>query len=117
MLSLVLMTLNLLPIPKPNRNGELLVDFMEEFNLFPVNTKFMKSKNKSWTFDYPNCSKAQLDYMLIRRKWQNSVKECRPYSSVTSVESDHRIVTADVKLSLRVSKKSPSNPMKSIDCK
>ena len=33
-----------------NRNRELLVDFMEEFNLFPANTKFMKSKNKLRTF-------------------------------------------------------------------
>ena len=58
-----------------------------------------------WTFEYPNGGKAQLDYVLIRRKWQNSVKEFRPYSSFSSVGSDHRIVTADVKLSLRVSKK------------
>ena len=42
-----------------NRNGELLVDFMEEFNLFPANTKFMKSKNKLWTFEYPNGAKDQ----------------------------------------------------------
>ena len=69
-----------------NRNGELLVDFMEEFNLFPANTKLMKSKNKLWTFEYPNGAKAQLDYMMIRRKWQNSVEECRPYSSFSSVD-------------------------------
>ena len=68
MLGLVLMTLNLLSIPKPNRNVELLVDFMEEFNLFPANTKFMISKNKLRTFEYPNGAKAQLDYVLIRRK-------------------------------------------------
>ena len=29
-----------------NRNGEHLVDIMEEFNLCPANTKFMKSKNQ-----------------------------------------------------------------------
>ena len=50
-----------------NPNGELLVDFMEEFNLFPANTKL-------WTFEYPNGVKAQLDY-VIRGKWQNSVEE------------------------------------------
>ena len=31
-----------------NRNGELLVVFMEEFNLFPAKTKFMKSKKTSY---------------------------------------------------------------------
>ena len=100
-----------------NRNGELLIDLMEEFNLCPANCKFMKSKNKLWTFEYPNGERAQIDYVLVRKKWQNSIKECRPYSSFSSVGSDHRIVTADVKLSLRVSKKSPPNPMKSIDWK
>ena len=38
---------------KTNRNGELLVDFMGEFNLFPANTKFTKSEKKLWTFEYP----------------------------------------------------------------
>ena len=100
-----------------NRNGELLIDLMEEFNLFPANCNFMKPKNKLWTFEYPNGVRAQLDYVLVRKKWQNSIKDCRPYFSFSSVGSDHRIVTADVKLSFRVSKKSPPNPMKSIDWK
>ena len=100
-----------------NRNGEFLVDLMEEFNLCPANCKFMKSNNKLWTFEYPNGKRAQLDYVLVRRKWINSIKECRPYSSFSSVGSDHRIVTANVKLSFRVSKKSPPDPMKSIDWK
>ena len=100
-----------------NRNGELLVDIMEEFNLFPANTKFMKPKNKLWTFEYPNGHRAQLDYILVRKKWQNSVKDCRSYSSFASVGSDHRIVSAKIKLSLRVSKKSPADPMKAIDWK
>ena len=77
----------------------------------------MKSNNKIWTFEYPNGARAQVDYVLVRRKWINSIKECRPYSSFASVGSDHRIVTADVKLSFRVSKKSPPDPMKSIDWK
>ena len=100
-----------------NRNGEHLVDFMEEFSLCPANTKFMKCKNKLWTFEYPNGQRAQLDYILVRKKWQNSIRNCRPYSSFSTVGSDHRIVSAHVKLSLRVSKKSPSDPMKSIDWK
>ena len=61
----------------------------------------MKSNNKLWTFEYPNGKRAQLDYVLVRRKWINSIKECRPYSSFSSVRSDHRIVTAELRLSLR----------------
>ena len=100
-----------------NRNGEYLVDFMEEFSLCPANTKFMRCKNKLWTFEYPSGQRAQLDYILVRKKWQNSIRNCRPYSSFSTVGSDHRIVSAHVKLSLRVSKKSPPDPMKSIDWK
>ena len=90
---------------------------MEEFNLYSANTKFMKSKNQLWTFEYPNGQRAQLDHILVRKKWQNSIRDCRPYSYFSSVGSDHRIVSAKVKLSLRVSKKSPPDPMKAIDWK
>ena len=77
----------------------------------------MRCKNKLWTFEYPSGQRAQLDYILVRKKWQNSIRNCRPYSSFSTVGSDHRIVSAHVKLSLRVSKKSPPDPMKSIDWK
>ena len=39
------------------------------------------------------------------------------FLSFSTVGSDHRIVSANVKLSLRVSKKTPGDPMKSIDWK
>ena len=34
-----------------NRNGEHLIDFMKEFNLFSSNTSFMKPKGQLWTFE------------------------------------------------------------------
>ena len=37
-------------------------------------------------------------------KWKNSVTNTEAYSSFASVGSDHRVVTAEVKLSLRASK-------------
>ena len=40
--------------PTTNRNGEMLVDLMEEFNLFSSNNSFMKPKNQLWTFEYPS---------------------------------------------------------------
>ena len=77
----------------------------------------MQRKHQLWTFEYPNGHRAQLDYILFRKKWQNSIKRCRSFSLFSTVGSDHRIVSANVKLSLRVSKKTPGDPMKSIDCK
>ena len=102
---------------KTNRNGEMLIDFLEEFNLFISNTSFMKPKGQLWTFEYPSGDRAQLDYLIFRKKWRNSVKDSRAFSSFSSVGSDHRIVSSVVKLSLRSSKKAKPHPMKTIDWK
>ena len=100
-----------------NRNGDHLVDLVQEFSLLAANTRLRKKKNHLWSFEYPNGSRAQLDFIMVRKKWQNSIKDCRAYSSFSSVGSDHRIVSASVKLSFRVSKKTTADPMKSIDWK
>ena len=98
-----------------NRNGEMLIDFMEEYNLFSSNTNFMKPKSQLWTFEYPSGSRAQIDYILYRKKWRNSIKDSRSYSSFASVGSDHRIVSSSIRLSLRASKKAKPHPMKTLD--
>lgn len=100
-----------------NRNGEMLSDFMQEYNLFSSNNSYMKPKNQLWTFEYPSGKRAQIDYILFRKKWRNSIKNSRSYSSFSTVGSDHRIVSSHVKLSLRVSKRSKPHPMKTINWK
>ena len=64
-----------------NRNGDHLVNLIEEYDLFSSNNFFRKCPNHLWTFQYPNDTKAQIDYILFRRKWKNSVKDSRSYSS------------------------------------
>ena len=93
-----------------NRNGEKLLEFTQEFNLINTNTRFMNKPSKLWTFTYPSGVHAQLDYILIRKKWINSVKNSRVYSTFNSVLSDHRIVSAKIQLSLRCPKKTPWEP-------
>ena len=100
-----------------NRNGEKLLEYMEEYNLFSASNNFMKHPNQLWSFEYPSGLRAQLDHILFRKKWKNSVKDTRSYSSFSTVGSDHRIVSSHVKLSLRVSKKSKPHPMKIINWK
>lgn len=100
-----------------NRNGEKLLDYIEEYNLFSASNNFMKPQGQLWTFEYPSGQRAQLDYILFRKKWKNSVKDTRSYSSFSTVGSDHRIVSSHVKLSFRASKKSKPHPMKSFDWK
>ena len=66
-----------------------------------LNTNYQKREGKLWTYTYANKSKAQIDYVLINKKWKNSAMNCEAYSSCEDVSSDHRIVTAKIRLSLR----------------
>ena len=89
---------------KTNRNGKHLEDFLEECELKAINTILQKKKGKLWTFQYPNGARSQLDYIAINKKWKNSACDCNAYSSFISVGSDHRVVTARLRLSLRAIK-------------
>lgn len=88
-----------------NRNGSFLADLLPEFNLLVANGQFQKRPGKLWTFkDRATDSLRQLDYILIRRKWRNSLMNAEAFNSFSTVGSDHRIVCAKLRLSLRVSK-------------
>ena len=84
-----------------NRNGQHLTDFMIENRLTCLNTNYQKKDWKLWTYTYANNSKTQKDYVFINKKWKNSVINCEAYSSFEGVSSDHRIVTAKLRLNLR----------------
>ena len=42
---------------------------------------------------------------MVNKKWKNSSKNCRAFFFFESIASDHRIVTAHFKLSLRSNKR------------
>ena len=70
-----------------------------------TNTNYKKKRGKLWTYiSDMSGTRTQVDYILIRRKWKNSVKNCEAYNTFSSVGSDHRILTATLKLSLRVTR-------------
>ncbi len=88
-----------------NRNGRHLADMLIKYDLLAVNTLFQKRKGKLWIFrDRATNSLRQLDYILVRRKWRNSVRNAEAYNTFSTLDSDHRVVAANVKLSLRVPK-------------
>ena len=62
-------------------------------------------EGKLWIYIYANNSKAQIDYVFLNKKWNNSAMNCEAYSSFEGVSSDHRIVTSKIRLSQR--KKTP----------
>ena len=88
-----------------NRNGEHLELFLIENGLLCLNTHFQKRKGKLWTHTYPNGAKAQLDFILLNKKWSNSAQNCEAYNTFYGVSSDHRVVTSRLQLSLRANRK------------
>ena len=87
-----------------NRNGEYLLNLMRECEVLDLSTIFCKRQGKLWTFTYPNGGRAQLDHVLINRKWKNGAVDCQAYSTFHAIRSDHRPVTARIRLSLRANK-------------
>ena len=63
--------------------------------------KLSKKEGKLWTYTYTNNAKAQTDNVFINKKGENSAVNYEAYSSFECVSSDHRIVTAKIRLSLR----------------
>ena len=91
-----------------NRNGKLLRDTLLECDLEVTNTRFRKNKRKMWTFlSDGTLTKAQLDLVLVRNKWKNSVKNTEAYNYLNSLGSDHRLVRTKLKLSLRKAASKP----------
>ena len=95
-----------------NRNGELLHNFALENNLLVTNTRFRKKEPKLWTCILPSGYKVQIDYILVRKKWQNSMMNSQAYNSFASTGSDHRIVTVRIRLSLRANSKTQPKKVK-----
>ena len=48
--------------------------------------------------------KAQVDYIMVNKKWNNSVLNYQSYNTFSSLGSDHRVVTMKMKLSFCQSK-------------
>ena len=84
-----------------NRNGEYLLNLTIDCGLVNISTNFQKNEEKLWTFTYPNGTSSQLDYILINIKWKTCAIDCCSFSTYPPLESDHRICTAKIRLSLR----------------
>ena len=84
-----------------NRNGRDLTDFTLENRLTCLSTKFQKRKGKLWTYTYADNNKGQTDCVFMNKKLNNSALNCKAYSTFEGVSSNHRIVKAKIRLSLR----------------
>ena len=98
-----------------NDNGERMLELLDEHRLIVTNTRFQKPSSKLWTYEDPKRSRHQIDFILWRKKWANSVKNCQAFNTMQTVGSDHRIVTCFVEVSYRVNKAPPSDPLRKVE--
>ena len=96
---------------KSNENGNLMKDFVQANDLIVTNSYFQKKQGKLWSFiSDMSGQKSQIDFILINKKWKNSVKNCEAFITFSSMGSDHRVLTAKIKLSLRKCCSPPRKP-------
>ena len=83
------------------RNGIMLTNFLHENKLICLNTQYQKRSGQTWTHTSLNNFTSQIDFIIINSKWKNNANNSRAYNSFISLASNHCIVSANIKLSLR----------------
>lgn len=84
-----------------NERGEMLVDFCRRTKLFASNTWFKHHKRRRYTWKRPgDTERMQLDYILVRQRYRNSVKDSRSLPGA-DIDSDHNLVACKVKVRLK----------------
>jgi exonuclease III len=86
-----------------NNNGERLVEMCEAARLRLAHSHFENKKSRLVSWKSPKGDYAQLDHIIINQKWWKSIKNCRSHNTMC-IGSDHKVVTATFRLSLRGSK-------------
>ena len=81
-----------------NRNGQHLTNFTIENTLTNLSTKKGEKTKERLIRKQYLCTDRQ---RLYNKKWKNSAVNCEAYSSFAGVSSDHRIVSAKIRLTLR----------------
>ena len=88
-----------------NDNGERMCDFCESNRLVVGSTLFQHKEIHKITWISPDGNtKAQLDHIIINRKWRSSLQDVRACRGA-ECGSDHNLVVSVVKLKLRKTRK------------
>jgi hypothetical protein len=86
---------------KRNDRGEQLVDFCRRYKMMTANTWFKQEKRRRYTWKKPGDSgRYQIDYLLVRQRYRNSVKNARTYPGADA-DSDHNLVAMKMELKLK----------------
>jgi endonuclease/exonuclease/phosphatase family metal-dependent hydrolase len=86
---------------KRNERGQELVNFCKRMKLVVTNTWFRHEKRRRYTWKKPgDTGRYQLDYILIKHRYRNSIKNSRAYPGA-DVYSDHNLVVTKIGLKLK----------------
>ena len=86
---------------KRNERGERLMNFCEKHNVCITNTFFQHPIRRLYTWKSPgDVKRNQIDYILIRKRFRNSIKQCKTYPGA-DIGSDHNPVVATMKIRLK----------------
>ena len=87
-----------------NNNESWFKEMMEKYNLLSTNLQFQKKIDKFWTCMSQHMTKHKSDYLLVRNKWRKRIRNCEARNTFIYLGSDHRLVVANVTLSIRKTK-------------
>ena len=74
----------------------MLREFANNNKMVICNTVFKQPKRRIWTWQSPRSERYQLDYIMIRSRYRNTVTNCHSYPGA-NVNSDHNLVAVNLK--------------------
>ena len=84
-----------------NDRGDRLLEFCVEKDLFVANTHFQQPARRLYTWKSPgDVHRNQIDYIMVRKRFSNSVKDCRTYQGA-DINSDHSLLVSKMKFRLK----------------
>ena len=86
---------------RKNHRDQMLIDFYERNGLIVTNTWFRKPKRRLNTWKAPgDWSRHQLDYILVKHRCRNSVKDVQTLAGI-DIDSDHSLLVANICIRLK----------------
>ena len=86
---------------KRNERGEKLTDFCRRNKFVVTNTLFQHHRRRRYTWKKPgDTGRYQIDYILVRQRYRNSVKNSRSYPGADA-DTDHNLVVMKINVMLK----------------
>jgi len=84
-----------------NHRGQMFIDFCERNGLIVTKTWFKKPQGRLYPWKVTgDWSRNKLDYILLKHRFRNSVKEVQTLP-VADIDSDHNILVANIRTRLK----------------